>query len=106
MGEPIVWEKKQSDEIRAIKEYAALPSLFQAVNEKNVREFTTALDAFLTASWGPVADRRAKGDLRLPYPAYTGKWSLFSAAMCRRLGQDPQISKKAKQYVPVDLLGA
>lgn len=103
-GEPVVWAKKQSEEVRAVKEYAALPSLFQAVSDGNVNELGTALEAFLTTSWGPLADRRAKGDLKLPYPAYAGKWSFFSAAICRRIGQVPQLSKKAKEYVPADVL--
>lgn len=104
VGEPPAQRKPDLERIGQIKQYADLPALFRALGNHDVEGSAAALDSFLSKSWGPAADRAGRGDLKLPYPAYAGKWSMLSAAVCRRIGTIPSLSKKAMQYVPVDLV--
>lgn len=102
-GEPFVLRTEQVDQVARIKEYKDLPQLFRAMSDRDAVACEKALESFLTASWGPSADRAARKDLKAPYPLYTGRWSVFSAAACRRIGKPPGLSKKALQYVPLEL---
>ncbi len=103
-GKAIVQRKEETDLIKKMKEYGTLPALFKSIGDHDPVSFAQALDAFLTTSWGPSADRVARHDLKSEHPIYTGKWSIFSAAMCRIMDSAPDLSKKALQYVPIDLV--
>jgi hypothetical protein len=103
-GKAIVQRKEENDLIKKMKEYANLPALFKSISDRDSVTFAQALDGFLMTSWGPSADRAAKHDLKSEHPIYTGKWSIFSAAMCRIIACVPDLSKKAAQYVPIELV--
>jgi hypothetical protein len=87
-----------------MKEFSTLPALFNAVERRDKTAFAESLEAFATKTWGPPADRVAKNSLKQTYPDYSGKWSFFCAAMCRVMGGVPAVSKKALQYIPVELV--
>jgi hypothetical protein len=104
LGLPIPSDEEGEAAAARMKEYASLPGLFHAVQRRDIPAFTESLETYATKSWGPPADRVAKKALNQPYPDYSGKWSFFSAAMCSVMGSVPSLSKKALQYVPVDLV--
>jgi hypothetical protein len=85
------------------EEWATLPPLFKAIADKNEPAFALALQDYLMASWSPAVEKWAKRALKSARPEYFGKWNLFAAAVCKIMGSVPQLPKKLKQYLPVDL---
>ena len=95
----------ESAESAAVKkEWGALPALFKAVSDKDVPAASSALERYLADAWAPPMEKWAKTALKAAQPEYTGKWSFFSAAVCRLLGTMPELGPKGKLYVPVDLI--
>ena len=81
-----------------------LVPMLQAMIDDDRSKFGPALVAFLTKSWGPSAEKGAKVALRSHWPLYTGKWSLLSAAACRKMDAIPEIPKKVQLYFPNELV--
>jgi hypothetical protein len=102
---PVDSNASEVAELRSIKkEWASLPVLFSAVSTKSISDAASALDDYLTNSWGPPIEKWAKKALKSGNPDYCGRWSVFSAAACSILGTVPDLGKKAAPYVPVDLV--
>jgi Domain of unknown function (DUF1911) len=95
------------DETEALQKrlasYQCLPAIFHAVEKRDQNSFARALEDYLVKLWGPSADRAARRELKSADPIYTGTWSFFSVALCDLIGFMPDLSKKAKKHVPVDL---
>lgn len=77
--------------------------MVRAACKGNADAFASALNAFLKEQWGPSADRVAKADLATRPSQYIGTWAFHTAALCKVWRYVPVLSKKAKQYVPIDL---
>jgi hypothetical protein len=87
------------------KSLAALPGLLKSVSARDEESFPAAFELYLSNGWGPSADAAARKDLKSKYAIYMGKWCFLSAALCRMMGGVPKLSKKAVQYVPLELVG-
>jgi hypothetical protein len=86
------------------KDWGLLPPLLKAISDCDKATFASALDAYLAKGWGPPAEKLAKYALKETTPRYCGKWCFLSAAVCSIMDFMPELSKKALQYVPVDLI--
>lgn len=89
------------------KDWAPLfTDMFQTVLRRDHDAFPAALKAYFAKSWGPSADRAARGDLKAKPCCYVGKWAFHAAALCKLMGGAPPLSQKLLQYVPVELVTA
>ena len=104
LGRPGTPDEEGTSAAGKIREFASLPGLFDAVERRDMTAFTDSLENYATKSWGPPADRVAKKALSQVHPNHSGKWSFFCAAICSVMGGVPRLSKKALQYVPVELV--
>lgn len=103
---PVKSNASEVAELRSLWEpWAFLPVLFSAVSMKDTVKAAIALEDYLANIWGPPTEKWAKKVLKSPNPEYHGKWAILSAAACKILGTVPDLSTKAKLYIPVDLIG-
>lgn len=106
LGESL--EKKKVDE-KSLKKVAAdwltLIPLFQSVARRDQGDFAAKLENYLASSWDKYAaglKRAAKN----PSPIYFGTWNLLSAALSKAMGSVPELSKKTRPYLPLELVTA
>lgn len=106
-GRPVETNEAEIAELDSLwKPWACLPPLFSAVSTKDPAKAAPVLEDYLTKIWGPPTEKWAKKALKSPTPEYFGKWALLAAAACKILRTVPDLSTKAKTYVPVELVGA
>jgi len=105
-GRAVIMNEQDVAITEKTKEFAPLPGLFDAIGQRDQAAFAAALETYALKIWGPPAESVARKALGEAGANYTGKWSFFCAAMCAVMGGVPRLSKKALQYVPVDLLTA
>jgi hypothetical protein len=104
LGKNITHDEEGKIAVARMKQFASLPNLFHATECRDMTMFTDALENYAAKNWGPMVDRRTKSALQQTYPDYAGKWSFLSAVMCDVMGDTPNLSKKALQYIPVELI--
>lgn len=104
-GRVVRTSRDEVAELRSIKEdWAYLPVLFSSVSSGDVKQATVALDDYLLNSWGPATEKWAKKAVK--GPDYIGKWTLLSTAACQIMSAVPELSAKAKTYLPIELVAA
>ena len=106
-GQCVETDEAQMAELKNVDaDIALLPGLFSAVSHNNKSMAGAALEEYLAKHWGPALEKNAKKELKSPRPTYCGKWCYFAAAMCKQLGAVPELSAKARTYLPIELVDA